>query len=688
MGSVPRPSEALPGSGRGRLLVLVFALLLELFVWASLEGYNLADTVEYVDLARSIFTRGELSPGLKSVRPPLFPLLLTPLFHLWKWLGLEDLRSLMTALRVLQVGLGLALVWAAMGLGTRLGDRRTGLVAGVLAASNPVFLRFSLDPVSDMTAAVLLAFGCERLLSGASRSRSFAGGLLVGTASIVSFKLMPVAAALFAVQLARGRRRESARWSGFAAAALVVLLVQLTLDRILYGAWGHSLLNYLVYNVSNVLVHLLAGAGLRDAAVWVYELANSYYGFEGQVDANRLTSRIAGHQPVTWYFTQALRFLVVPAALLGGLAAWRAIRRPRWAVWTLAFAVGAYVIVISGKHSKELRLWLPVVPLVAALCSTGWLVLEESHALATVRVRRAVGVLILFLASVLGVRGFLDQGPRTHGAAWQAVAWLERVAERDGVQRFGSGNPFTVLYRHSRNLRHVQFQTPLNRWPLGDADAPVHPAQLRELEAVDWLLLHESTLLERPSLARAVDASFELEAGFFERGHGQALGPLHVFHRTDAPARTLSRVWPSAPAAFDLVVGEAFDRDGETLSLLGVDAETLAGSGLLWTRWYWVTETGLAVNTRVRPRVTASDGTRLYAHAPGEGLGVLRTSTWSAGEVHEVGLLLRVTAADLAGGPLTLSAALEEIDERGRAKLTFHAAEGEEITVGPLRPDE
>lgn len=666
--------------------MLLVALLLELFVWASLEGYNLADTVEYVELARTLFTRGELSPGLKSVRPPLFPLALSPLFHLWQALGLEDLRSLMVTLRVLQIGLGLALVWTAMGLGTRLGDRRTGLVAGLLAASNPIFLRFSLDPVSDVTAAVLLGFGCERLLSGASRGRSFAGGLLVGTASIVSFKLLPVAAALFLVQLVRGRRAERGRWIGFGAAALVVLAVQLVLDRVVYGAWGHSLFNYLVYNVSNVLVGLLATAGLRDAAAWVRELANSYYGFEGDVDAGRLATRVAGHQPVTWYLTHGLRFLVLPAAVLGALAAWRAVRRPRWPVWTLALAVGAYLAVISGKHSKELRLWLPVVPLVAALCSTGWLVLDGGDTSARRRAGRAVGILLVALAGALGVRGFLDLGPRKHGAAWQAVEWLEGVAERDGVQRFAAGSPFAVLYRHSRNLRHVRLQTPLNRWPLGDPDAPVHPVQVRELEALDAVLVHEAMLLERPSLARELSRAFSLEAGFFETGHAPTLGPLHVFRRSEEPARPLARVLPAAPESFDHPVGTTLEREGRTLTLLGVDAETLEGSGLLWTRWWWTTETGLDVDARMRPQVVAADGTRLWAHAPPAGLGALHVSRWNPGEVHGVGLLLRVGAGDSTSAS-TLSAALEEIDERGRARLTFQGAEGGQITVGPLRPD-
>src|SRR5258707_7608492 len=117
----------LPGlRDKGVWLLLAFVLLLELVAWYYAEGYPVADSVEYMERART-FVRGEEIIDSGQIRLFGFSLLIAPIFLLADWIGLVDPRPVLWTICMLQITCGLLLVYVCVRLGARLGGRRTGL---------------------------------------------------------------------------------------------------------------------------------------------------------------------------------------------------------------------------------------------------------------------------------------------------------------------------------------------------------------------------------------------------------------------------------------------------------------------------------------------------------------------------------------------------------------------------------
>ena len=493
-----------------------------------MEGYNLADTVEYLDLSRSWVQDGRIEPSLRRMRSPAFPLLLSPFFHLWSFLGLEDLRSLALVVRFFQVIASTGLVLVAVRLGTSLYGRSAGLVSGFLIAVNPIFLRYCADPLPDITAGVCLGLACERLLA---RRGSLVGGLLCGVSFSLSYKVLPLVIALALGLFVRDRWRYRAGWAGVLSGLALASGVQVVLDRWAYGVWGLSLGNYLVYNVGIVSVSILGKLGLDSQAAHLLEFANHYYGSAPRVPLETLASRIEQSTSTLWFVTHLHEFLVAPVLLLGILAVWYVWRHKQSSGFLLLFAVTVYFVVLGNKDSRTYRHCLPALPLIGSLCCAGWVVLEDvSRGRANRFVTFGRGVLLAG-AAALGFLGFVRAGPRLHGHYWQAIEWLEQaVVDAEPPQRFGAAG-FPVLFRYSPKLELVPLQAP--RLASTENAGPELERQfVREvLESLDWLIISRSLLNGVPGLQAEVAAQFQLEASFFDDGHSEALGPVHVFRR-------------------------------------------------------------------------------------------------------------------------------------------------------------
>src|SRR5690242_2058251 len=98
------------------LAVLGLTLVLQLVAWSALDGYQIADSVEYLERARSI-VRHEAMVDSVSIRPIGFSAVLLPFFAIGDWLGLPDQRAVVWCTYLLQIALGLALVHRVVRVG-------------------------------------------------------------------------------------------------------------------------------------------------------------------------------------------------------------------------------------------------------------------------------------------------------------------------------------------------------------------------------------------------------------------------------------------------------------------------------------------------------------------------------------------------------------------------------------------
>lgn len=211
---------------RDVLAVLGFASLLLAVSWSQLAGYQLADSVEYMERAQAI-VRGVEVIDSSAVRSFGYTGILLPIFALAEWFGLDDLRLLPYAARLVQMLVSLALVLATIRLGARLGGRSMGLAAGVFLAANAVFLRWGVSPLSDVAAALGVLLGLSALLDRGPPRRAFVAGLLLGASLLMAFKVVLAIGALFIPVFLREFRDnkrylvallwESARWRSSSA---------------------------------------------------------------------------------------------------------------------------------------------------------------------------------------------------------------------------------------------------------------------------------------------------------------------------------------------------------------------------------------------------------------------------------------------------------------------------------------
>ncbi|MFT7486144.1 MAG: hypothetical protein ACI9F9_001998, partial [Candidatus Paceibacteria bacterium] len=221
-----------------RLLLLLTALL-QAISWANLQGYQLADSVEFMDRAFAV-VRGEQLDTTGAVRSFGFSTLLLPFFALADWMGMNDMRLAVHAVRLFQMLLGLALVVSTVRLGARVGGRRVGYVSGLFVAANPIFLQYSVDPVSGVAAALLVATGLNRLIVRRSFRHSLIGGLMLGAAFMMAYQTLLIAMPLIGTVLLRDRLRVRHTWGGALIGFSVAVMAQIVLDKVTYNTWGIS----------------------------------------------------------------------------------------------------------------------------------------------------------------------------------------------------------------------------------------------------------------------------------------------------------------------------------------------------------------------------------------------------------------------------------------------------------------
>jgi 4-amino-4-deoxy-L-arabinose transferase-like glycosyltransferase len=656
---------------RGVLLLIVLTIMMQVFSHVRSEGYNQGDTVEYLDIARTLHERGTMVSNAGIYRPPGFPLLLSTLYPIVEVLFGNDLRPVMALAKLMMAAIGVGLVLVTFRIGTHLGGRRAGLVAGLLVVANPVVMRFALDPIADPLAALLLALGVERLMVKGSRGRALAGGVLCGLACMVAFKAIPLVLLIAFILLLRDIGPRFGAWMSFLAGLLAMLAAQYALDRVVYGEWGYSIENYFWQSFGFLIPGWLFRLGFRSQAsqvlIWMQEeLYNSQ-------DHSTVVASVSHVQnlrtPPTWYLTRAPRFFLVwsavPFLLLG---AWQCLRRPSWPRSIALAAVLGYLLVLSGKDSKAFRLWIPALPLLAPLCALGWEAIRGGGETPPLRKYVAWGLLIATFA--LGIKTFERRGPRLLGGYWQAVTWLdERVArdvEESGdarVHEYASDYGYTTRFRSSPLLNEAHLPMPLAEFPDIHPEEPegVTERRLEMMKVVfglDWLVISEFVLRMHPQLRAVLNPHFTVEAAFLDDGHDDELGAVYVLRRADPEleGRRFFRIAAEGEAwsghlDFDAPPLVSFARKGkdgsvpapesEVIELLEFDYEKIPGTGLQWMNWTWRARTNAHSNYIVLCEATLDDGEEVVFEKQRPAYGLDGIYGWDEGELVSHGELMR-----------------------------------------------
>lgn len=234
-------------ANRPAFWLATLALLIHLPLAASIVRLH-GDTVEYVDIARHLLAGDGFVLGVKAVhfrgtevlhdglneRPPLLPFIAAALFA--AGFGLPSLQLFNAVVTAGSV----ALVY---GIGAALLSRRVGILAGLLAATNPMVARHLLPPMTEALSIfwVLLAIWLVVRCQDSPRSVPC---LLAGGALGLGYLTRPTGAALvvallFGVVLMTPNRRRLIRPVAASMLGVAMFAIPVTLSS--WSAHGPSL---------------------------------------------------------------------------------------------------------------------------------------------------------------------------------------------------------------------------------------------------------------------------------------------------------------------------------------------------------------------------------------------------------------------------------------------------------------
>lgn len=646
--------------------LLLLVLWLQLWSWSGTEGYQLADSVEFMERART-FVHGIEMVDSTAIRPFGFSTVLVPFFYLAKGIGgVVDGRLIVWAITIFQMALGLGVVYSTVRIGSLLAGRRCGLLAGVIAGASPVFLQYSTQPVSGLAAGLLAGFAVETAI----RRRDFRGGLKCGLlfagAFLMAYQSLLIAGVVALLVLLRGGSRRKAAFLGILLGVGVGLLLQAGTDWMVYGRPGASLVNHFVQNAGFILASFLVRIGLRSIAEPIYRFAMALQGQEAVIDPLAPARALMGP---FFYVVKLPTMLVWPAiaGLVLGLS--RCVARPSWRVWLPAATFLLNVLAMSNKGSKDFRLWLPLLPIVGALCAYGWTWFTPRRAGARFLLDASCATAVL----ALGLLALAPQGSKRYATYWRAMDWVngraqemlqERIAaggESSERIRVASAYNWAVYLRERGCVDLVKLPRQLHLW----SRYPPEEKQkdFEALAQLDILFCHLPILTSHPDLLAFVAERFEMVAAVHDQTVDlEGLGPILILERragrsgervlyevTPAPTPLpRSSLWP--PAHF---VGTGPNGETERLVLLDWRYEVLPPQGLGWITYRWTTPTGISRDYLLLDRITAPDeqGAWQNDHRPAWNLR-RPENIWKAGETIEEGyLVVPATEPYVQGGP-------------------------------------
>lgn len=625
-------------------VLLALVVVLQAISWWILEGYQLADSVEYMERAQAL-VRSEQVIDSRQVRSFGFSGLLVPFFFLADLVGIEDFRPVVWVLRCFQMALGLGLVLVAARLGARLAGRSAGLAAGFFVGANPVFLQFSVSPLADVAAAICLGRAVEWLLDRADRRAAWHAGLWMGLALLMAYKTIPLSAALLLLVVVRDRRRALPVVGRVALAYGAVVIAQLTLDRLVYGRWGASLIGYFGENVVGVIGRICLMLGLRELGTRVY---GWYYSVE---ETDMVGHGIRQIDPADFYWTHLPEMLVWPVIPLAAIALARCLRRPGWHSGLLLALVALHVALLQQKGSKEFRLWIPVLPLIGALLGQGFVWFAGDPGRRSVW-RPMVALGLAAATVVFACDALFARNTRKFAGYWRA---MDHVAERAAQMRAADPGRsrvrvacsyhWAVYLRESKDVVLRKLPHQLDGWAYLTQEQ-----QWKDLDALrdqEWFIVHQPVLttLEHRELMYRVNAWFQVEAVFWDPKVFEDVGPVFVLRRKaregyEPRLRTFFDVVQDADPdelRRELGFGEPVrlirPAHDEELWFLGFTYETLPGDGHGWITYYYYAAKPFLADYTFVDRLTSFDERHSWQNNHAPTYGVFRTNQWKAGSV-------------------------------------------------------
>ncbi|QDT65706.1 glycosyltransferase family 39 protein [Calycomorphotria hydatis] len=141
------------------LIVLASALAGRIVAFSATYSSLFQDPDGYWGLAHTLMKRGNYASTLvaspTAFRPPLYPLLLTPVAFL-ESTGLKFFMP--TLIGLLQIMLGMITVWLTYRVSQRLGLGDWSLLAALVVAVDPILLRYTTQVMTEVFAACLAAW--------------------------------------------------------------------------------------------------------------------------------------------------------------------------------------------------------------------------------------------------------------------------------------------------------------------------------------------------------------------------------------------------------------------------------------------------------------------------------------------------------------------------------------------------
>jgi len=682
--------------------LLVLTLALQFFAWSRVEGYQIADSVEFMEIAQSI-VRGEERVDAGLIRPFGFSFVLMPFFALADWIGMRDLRAVVWCVTLVEILLGCLLVVLTMRVAARVGGRACALAAGFLVATNPVFLQYSTQPESGIPAGVCIALALDKLLISRGKldisgRDALVGGLWLGAAFLVAYKTLLVSGVLVLLLVLRDRWSHRRTWIAAGTGLASALLLQSVLDWAMYDAFGASVFNYLAQNTGSVLTSILLkahywiGGGIHGVPLleqprsWWLDRAEDMYRIRaewtGESWSGPTEISVRGKMSPWFYVTELPSMLAWPAIALFAFGALVAAvkRNVSAAILLVLFVVNIFAM--SNKGQKEFRLWLPLLAILMPVAGLGFAWLADAVLARFGSLRKLVAAALMAAIAAFSLRSLTEIEMRRFGGYWVAMDWVnaraaemlpERAAE---ARRLGLPEPehvrvsaayhWAIFRRGSPIVDPVKLPWQLNMWKQYPPDEETgfvkqHNEDLSALEDVDVFLVHLPILSEHPELMRWVAAGFDVAAAFYDQATYGDLGPIYVLERRTADPRArrfLDEHRGVDPAefqerrqlrgAFDFI--DPLDPAGDRLELLGIEYRDVPPQGFGWITYHWRAPAKLTRDWTLVDRITPPDERRVWDNGHRAAYGALPTQAWEPGTIVSEGYLVVPASEPYRGG--------------------------------------
>lgn len=410
------------------LIILAAGFLLRLFPVRG--GYHYWDETVYLQHAEIIAGESPDNYDEFEFRPPLFPILLTPIVFLT-----ESVMSTHIVVSLLST-LG---IFVTYWLAEDLFGTEAAIASSVIYALSPLAIRLSHEILVDSVLPLLWVATAASLYRGLNEDSYIgyiAAGVFLGLSVLMKFtSLVLIPAVILAVLV---YRRDEIR--------------RLYRER---DIGGFSEFNYLV-PITFVLT-------LLPYLLWSYFTFDSP--FHVFVEAMSLSGAT---DPFMTYIEGLTSYILLPF-YIGVAVYFRFFKRNFEHLYLIIFILALVLPAQFWLGNKELRFLLPIVPFLAIIAGRGFSLLNEKFDLSTYWIIALLSFLILIssplLVSELDNRNPLQRGlvmDSWHPPVEDASLWLENKSDQDAVVYTNYRYP-PIGYYSKRTVKLISNSEPLNK---------------------------------------------------------------------------------------------------------------------------------------------------------------------------------------------------------------------------------